>query len=293
MNTTSFTFFTKVQDVKIIPSEIIGNYDGLKSFLNISIHFTFRPPTREIRFDVVSLIAKLKLENPNVLLSQVQIMPAINVKMDSDTSELFIFTIDEETINIIEKNRNGDINFFIELTALISAFKEVNAGGYIVNSAHGTLKDIAKLHFSIPKSIWVEKILPTLGYQSLKLIEIPLTHRSLKEAYADIIFEFNNAEYYFNQQDYNKCVAHCRSTQDALNRNLKKIKENTESETAFKWLKSIDEATFNWIDALDKANSAIGSKTHHAGLKRDFTRHEAESIYLVTLGLLNFIGHLK
>ncbi|MBI5539666.1 MAG: hypothetical protein HY951_06375 [Bacteroidia bacterium] len=154
-------------------------------------------------------------------------------------------------------------------------------------------KETVNLYFSIPKSHWVEKILPNLGYQSLKLIEIPLTHKTLKEAYGDIIFEFNKAEGYFNQKDYNKCVAHCRCTLDALTRNLIKIRKQEASETAFKWLKSIDTATYKWIDELNKANTALSGKTHHAGQKRDFSRQEAESIYLVILGLLNFIAHIK
>lgn len=58
----------------------------------------------------------------------------------------------------------------------------------------------------------------------------------------------------------------------------------------FKWLKTVDEATLAWIDAVDKSLSAVTSLTHHPGLKREFNRREAESIYLVTLGLLNFIG---
>ena len=73
----------------------------------------------------------------------------------------------------------------------------------------------------------------------------------------------------------------------------KKIKEQVASQAAFKWLENIDTATFNWIDELNKSNAALTSKTHHSGNKRDFTRQEAESIYLVILGLLNFVAHIK
>lgn len=292
MNTTRFSVFSKVQDIKVMPDEVTGNYDGLKSFLNVFVKFSFRRPSKQMRFEVTSLSAKLKLNNPNVLLSQAYIMPAFQVQSDFERDEVFNFELDEKAISVIEKNRSGDINFLLDLNILVLVLTEVNAAGSIVNTVEGTYRNTAMLQFQIPKSKWVETVLPTLGYQSFKLIEIPLTHKTLKEAYVDIIFEFNKAESYFNQQDYNKCVAHCRSTLDALTRNLKKIKESTESESAFKWLKNKDEATCIWIDNLNKATTAICSKTHHAGLKRNFTRYEAESIYLVTLGLLNFIGHI-
>lgn len=78
---------------------------------------------------------------------------------------------------------------------------------------------------------------------------------------------------------------------DHLSRNLIKIKNSAESESMFKWLSKIDESTFTWIDDVNRALTSIGSKPHHIGLKREFTRYEAESIYLITLGLMNFIGH--
>lgn len=136
----------------------------------------------------------------------------------------------------------------------------------------------------------MEKILPTLGVLGFKLIEIRLTHQRLQKAYDNIIAEFTAAEKYFNQGDYNKAVAYCRHTRDDLTRNLKKLKDRVESETAFRWLTTIDEATLLWIHTVDKSLTPITSKTHHSGLKKDFTCREAESIYLVTLGLLNFVG---
>lgn len=295
MEKTSFSILSKVQDVKITPTQIKGSNDGLRSFLNVFISFTFRKPSKETVFDVVSLSAKLKFQNPNILLAEKDVLAGITVNRDEcETGEWFNFVLDDKAISAIEKHRKDDVLFNIELTVLALMKTEVNfANSRMIRGADGMIKETARLYFPIPKSMWVEQILFALGYQSLRLIEIPLTHRTLKEAYADIVFEFTKAEEYFNQKDYNKCVAHCRHTLDALTRNLKKIKEQVPSETAFKWLENIDTATFNWIDELNKSNAALTSKTHHSGHKRDFSMQEAESIYLVILGLLNFIAHIK
>lgn len=295
MEKRTFTILSKVQEVKITPTQINGSNDGLRSFLNVFISFTFRKPSKETVFDVVSISAKLKFQSPSVLLSEKDISVGISVNKDEwETGEWFNFVVDDKAISLIEKHRKDDVLFQIELTVLTLVKTEVHfQNGRMIRAADGMIKEVVSLYFPIPKSMWVEKILFALGYQSLRLIEIPLTHRTLKEAYADIVFEFTKAEEYFNQKDYNKCVAHCRHTLDALTRNLKKIKEQVPSETAFKWLENIDTATFNWIDELNKSNAALTSKTHHSGHKRDFTMQEAESIYLVILGLLNFIAHIK
>ncbi|MCC7303491.1 MAG: hypothetical protein IT233_12700 [Bacteroidia bacterium] len=246
--------------------------------------------------DITSINAKLKLGTPDVLLSErhVPFGYFIQQREEWERGELFKFLLDDRAIAKIEKHRKGDIRFHIELQIVASLMTEFHFSDQrMIRGGDGSIVDSCNLQFSIPRSIWIEKILPDLGHQSFRLVEIPLGHKQLKEAYSDIIFEFNKAEDYFNQTDYNKCVAHCRNTLDALTRNLKKIKERKPSESSFKWLEGIDKATFSWIDELNKTNSAISSKSHHSGQKKEFTRHEAESIYLVILGLLNLIGHIK
>lgn len=295
MNKSSFDIFSKVQDVSVNPENITGTFDGLRSFLNVFISVVYRPPSKELSIDVIAMSAKLKLQHPGTLLSEVVLPVGQSIPREEySTGEWFNFVLDEPAMHTIEKSRTGDIQFIIELTVVTNLKSHFNSSSQkIIKSLDQVHKGSTRLSLVIPRSVWVEKILPGTGFKNLKLIEIPVTHRSLKEAYQDIVFEFNKAEEYFNQQDYNKCIAHCRHTLDALTRNLKKIKEQQPSETAFKWLEKIDNATFSWIDELNKSNAALTSKTHHSGHKRDFSKHEAESVYLVTLGLLNFIGHMN
>jgi hypothetical protein len=283
MNQSSFNFRSKIQDIEVKPNDVTGVFDGLKSFLSVPIHFIYRPPQNEWGFDVIS-----------ITLSEKNVFPGTCVAKECEVGENFRFELDERTISTIENQRGGgDITFYVDLSIVVAMNSITKPANYRVVQSEGAYRDTASVYFTIPKSIWVERILSSLGYQAFKLIQIPLTHKALKEAYSDIISEFNSAENYFNQQDYNKCVAHCRHTLDALHRNLKKVKAQTPSESAFKWLEGLDAATLEWLDKMDKANGAQTNKTHHSGLKRDFTRYEAESIYLVTLGLLNFIAYLK
>jgi hypothetical protein len=238
--------------------------------------------------------AKLRLANPSLLLSDSIVLSHISVDSNEYTSsDLFSFVLDDKALFTIEKYRSNDAVFMIDFILGITIKSEfVSSHGTQLKSIRNQTIERASLQLTIPKSIWVEELLANIGHKNLKLVEIPLNHKALKEAYDDIIFEFNKAEKYFNDCDFDKCVAHCRSTLDALTRNLVKIKKQIPSETAFKWLENIGKSTYTWIDELNKSSQTLGSKPHHAGHKDEYTRQEAESIYLVTLGLLNFIGHI-
>jgi hypothetical protein len=77
-----------------------------------------------------------------------------------------------------------------------------------------------------------------------------------------------------------------------LTRNLKSIKNESKSEKGFRWLQVLSTETLTWLDKLNQSTSALISRTHHSGQKVDFKRHEAESVYLIVLGILNYIGNL-
>lgn len=296
MNSSTFNILSKVQEISIIPSEITGIYDGFNSYLSIPVHFIFRIPNINFNFDIITITGTLKTQHPTSILGE-RIENIANTVTQSEIkySQLFNFKLGNREIDFFEKIRTGDATFLLEFEIVIH-IKDIlglEPKGNYIRSSVGFQIEKSRIYITVPKSIWVEQILKQLGYKSFMLIEVPLNHKTLKEAYDNIVSEFTLAEDYFKNQDYNKCIAHCRNTLDSLTRNLKKIKENTESETSFKWFKDIDSVTSYWIDNINKAESAITAKTHHSGLKRDFTRYEAESIYLVTLGLLNFVAHVK
>lgn len=290
MYTTSLNILSKVQDVEVSTEEISGSFDGLNSNLSVKVNFRFRVPDGYNGMYINTILAALYLSDINTQLSEVQLpVPLLIDKPEYSRKHTFQFKLTEKALSLIERQRQGDVNLAINIQLGANILVRISSMYQLklVEECHN------KLSFSIPKSIWVESMLPQLGYGSFKLVEIPLAHSFLKEAYDNIIDEFDKAETYFNQQDYDKCIAHCRHTMDALNRNLKKIRDGMSSESAFKWLKNIDEATYDWIDKVSKANSAITSKAHHSGHKTSFTKYEAESIYLTTVSLMNIVGHLS
>ncbi|HTD41431.1 MAG TPA: hypothetical protein VK671_12470 [Mucilaginibacter sp.] len=294
MSEATFTISSAIQSVKIGLPNISGSKDSLNAYLHIPIDFILRVTNDEIGFDILPINARLLFQNPTQLLSECigQTGVAIHGR-ESNRGYILTFRLNEKVLHFIEKTRTGDLNIQLELrihTLIKSSIQKLTGRRSFVNDY--IQSDSVLINFQIPKSVWIEKILPNLGYRNLKLVEIPLSHNNLKEAYDDIISEFEKAEHYFNLHDYNKCIAHCRSTLDALTRNLKSVKNESKSGTGFKWLETVTKETFNWLDKLNQATQSITSKSHHSGQNVDFTRQEAESIYLIVLGLLNYIGNL-
>ncbi|MBL7872097.1 MAG: hypothetical protein JNM78_10825 [Cyclobacteriaceae bacterium] len=291
----NFTIGARSQDITVLPEDITTEHDGLRSFIKVFLRLKLKlnEGTKITSFDFINIHTTLLLLNGNIQLSSTTTPCAIKLfDKEVETGIWVKFYMDDRSIFAAQKYRDGgDLKLRIDLTFTALRKKVLNLNDNETLWGIERVENFTgEVQLVVPKSYWVEKLLPALGYPGFKLIEIPLTHLLLNEAYDNIISEFNKAESYFNKGDYNACIAHCRNTMDTLKENLKNLKNGIESKTAFNWLQEIDTITLTWIDTVNKSLSAIASKTHHGGLKKDFTRVEAESIYLVTLGLMNFVG---
>ena len=295
MSEAFFTIHSASQTVKVTTDYISGRHDILNAYLNVHLSFAMRTTKADIAFDLLPVNARLFFREPQQLLSETRGHLTTSVyNRESLIGYHISFPLNAATMHFIEKHRDKDLNLGLDLDihALVkSATAQPGAkSAYSVDYIHS---ETVKIYFEIPRSVWIEKILPEMGYRNLKLFEIPVSHSILNEAYDHIISNFDEAERYFNLQDYNKCVSHCRMSLDTLNTSLANIRKEVTSKSNYKWLRTVNEETFIWLDKVVQTTFSITSKPHHAGPQQDFTRYEAESIYLVTLALLNYIGNLQ
>jgi hypothetical protein len=290
MATSGFTIGFINQTIKLESSQISGGFDGLNSFLYLPLELTSRQPSRDYMYDVQFTEARLNLVTTE--LSKTNLFNGVNMNSHVEKFEKqdFIqckFILNIHSLRHIEKYREGDVVFKVSIHGNIRR-NDKNSGSSDYSPISG-----AEIEFRIPQSNWI-LLLSNMHYESLKLVEIPLKHKHLKEAYDDIIYEFNNAEEHFKNQNYNDCVGACRKVMDSLTVNLKNFTKNEiVSNSNFKWLEKINKISLEYIDSTNKANSSVTSKPHHSGHKTPFNRFEAESIYLTTLSLMNYVGHLS
>jgi len=296
MNANNFSISSKIQEVWIVPGEITASHDGLNSFLWFTLHLKLRIPYTGYEFDILSIEASLRIGKDDVLLSKLNVHPSITVRQHEDTfGQLLKFPLELQAIELVESVRTGDAKFRLDLEFQILQRIQVALGtDKIVRGTDGLLVDRTYLQPIIPMSDWAESILKKLGYGSFRLVQIPLHYKAFDGEYeTSIMDEFLEAEKYLKRQDYNKCIAHLRSCLEGLNRNLQKIKKKDPSESKFKWLEKVNAEAFAYTDGLCKSTSAVTSITHHSNSSSDFSKNQAESIYLVTLAVLHYIAPLR
>lgn len=299
MNTANFIIEEVSQEINIIPKKVEAYSDELTSFLIVPLNFIFRQATIHA-IDISSIKCSLYLNNTHLSTTIDFIGFSVDEKQprkDHKESKTVLFPIGVKEINFIEQKRNGDVQFKLRFIGLVSNRKnspiKIQPVQSIINNYEPPFCSIFEnyIDFEIPQSQWVKDILPKFNYNNFKLIEIPLHHKQLKEIYPEIVAEFAKADDYFKNLNYNDCIATCRKTHEKIHFELQNIGKNNDSKSNSKWFKDTNEGILELITRLENSTYQISSKSHHTGMKRDFTRHEAESIYLVTLGLINFVAH--
>ncbi len=119
--------------------------------------------------------------------------------------------LDLMTIERIEQSREGDLRASLSLRA----FFAVHIAGGIGVERFETAR-IEPIIFTIPKSQWVEKLLPQLGYGRLELIEIRIPNGMCAEGLPKAVQEVREARAYLLNGDWEKVVSHCRKTLEAI-----------------------------------------------------------------------------
>jgi hypothetical protein len=74
------------------------------------------------------------------------------------------------------------------------------------------------LNIEIPKSTWVEKILPNLGFKDVSLIELP----KVSQEWQNIIEHLNEAWRQHSMGKYDSVLTECRKTLETLSDEVKK-----------------------------------------------------------------------
>src|SRR5207249_3111590 len=147
-----------------------------------------------------------------------------------------------------------------------------------------------------PRSDWVDKMLPGLGYGKIYLVEVPTPERTIGETIAKAVEEFQQAQQHMLHGDYNKLLNHCRNALERLS-NARKYEGNKENPSFA-----------DKIDYLLDILPGMPTGERREGLKRmltylwkltsmpehpsppHFTRDDAEMVMLITIAILSYMG---
>lgn len=119
--------------------------------------------------------------------------------------------LDLITVERIEQSREGDLRAALTLRGFFAVHI---SGGTGVHRFETTRTE--PINFTIPKSQWIEKLLPQLGYGRLELIEVRIPSGSRADGLPKAVQEIRQARAYLLNGDWEKAVAHCRNTLETI-----------------------------------------------------------------------------
>ena len=203
---------------------------------------------------------------------------------NDQASPSFYLDLDHYGLNQIEKLREGSD---LRLEANIGFLAEVPEmpGEPPARSSHSIA-----VSFDIPKSNWVEKILPQLKYKDVALLEIP---RLKDTEFADVVKYVDAAWKYYSMGEFSQVLGECRKALETLTTKVKdtglkkEITDAGEKKTVPDWSKLLHN------DEIGEIVGSICQKTFgfvvpgsHAG--KSINREDADLALMITHAIVNF-----
>ncbi|MFZ3169873.1 MAG: hypothetical protein WA130_19850 [Candidatus Methanoperedens sp.] len=209
--------------------------------------------------------------------------PYINLYRNNEhTLELYI-ELDHYKLHQIEKFRKGS-----ELVLQMNINFIVEKQGQPQNKEIGSFNN---LRFEIPKSEWVEKILPNIGFKDVSLIELP----KINPQWQKIIEHINEAWHQHSMGKYDKVLTESRKALESLADEVKRkgfvktIKNDKDEEkTIPDWKRFFNsEHAGDTIGAINQKFNGFLSASAHVG--KAINREDADFALLVTHGMVTLV----
>jgi len=148
-----------------------------------------------------------------------------------------------------------------------------------------------QLRFKIPKSDWVETLLPALGLKTVSLIEIPKLAGSEVE---ELISHVDDAWKQYSMGEYHRVLTDCRKALESLgsiakSKGYKKTTaQQDEKKTLPDWDKLLgNEELGDVVGTINKKTMAFIAPAAHSG--RTINREDADFALMVTHAMVNLI----
>lgn len=234
MTKTSFSLssFT-IGEVGIDPQQVrsSGGPDFPRMFVNIEVLMKpFAPMLRADHYQpglvvyhtLVQLFGTMSFrgrQGQQVEIAEFSSKPLLHLSREGSSPYQISVPLDLARVNRIEEQRVGDAVLTFHFTALVAKHPGVVAQerGNDVDESIGALRTTSfDLYVQIPQSHWINSVLPGLGYGKIKIIEIPTPDKAIPEVFSHAIKEFEKAQQYMKQADFDKAVSHCRNTLDLI-----------------------------------------------------------------------------
>lgn len=215
-----------------------------------------------------------------------------NITPESQQNFDFYIPLDPYRLKEIENYRaSGNLKLRLEIQ-IIAALPS-NVTGNLQDSttqAKFHVSEISsifeRINFEIPRSIWIERILPKLNKFNVELIEFPLGKGRLQEAYSFL----EASEDAYNRWDTKSVYVHCREMATALDRIIRQRLASDKFSIDERWVRAYDK--FNNLASLDLHLEDIKKSTAIDSQQVKIDRRDAEFVFLSAKLLLKYANEL-
>ena len=322
MMKTSFSLssFT-IGEIGIDPQQIRGGGGPDFPRLSVNLEVEMKPfapmvsgdqyrPGLVVRHTLIQILGTMSFrgrQGREVEIAEFESKPLLHLSKDWPTSYQFSVPLDLARINRIEEQRAGDAALTFHFTALLAKHPGASreeSGKRIDESIEALRSTNFDLYVQIPQSHWINSVLPGLGYGKIKIVEIPTPDKLIPEVFAQAIREFEKAQQYMTQSDFDKAVAHCRNTLDLIPK-VVHLKFEADAKPSYpdrvkKLLKEhlpepLGDSKREAIEKMLTTLWSLTSISHHQNSHPSagyFSRADADLIMLMTTALLSYLGRL-
>jgi hypothetical protein len=201
---------------------------------------------------------------------------------NSSSSIRLYIDLDHYRLSQLEKVREGkDLQICVELSLIAELLRELSTKHPV---------DFPPLYIGIPKSDWVEKILPQLKYKEVSLIEVPKLERP---EFSNIIAKVDGAWKMYSMGEYDKVLTECRKAIEGLADIVKEkcfhkeVEEEGKKKSVPDWESALGhKETGNLIGGfVQKLRNFLGPGAHYG---KSISKEDAELAIMMTHALINY-----
>lgn len=250
---------------------------------------TFRPVTLlriigEFRSPEYRLLAKFQDDTP---------LFAHNPHYDATSHVAFEIPMDLLTIHRIEAERNGaNLRIGLKLRFLLALHGTTGVASFQA----GGVNDLI---FVIPRSQWVEELLPGLKYGGLEILEVRYGSGIASETLRNSVAEIKQAKKYLGEGQWDKAALHCRmAIEGILTSQSKSASLPTE-----RFEQRVNNFIADNISGIDDAEARmlfkqmeliwqVTSPAAHGTPAHVFKRADAEFVIRATMAIVEYFGRL-
>lgn len=290
-----------VAELEANPSHVYGTGGPDYPRLMMNLRSNFLPYGLDQKIGDELLFFSIKAELfindcPHRIADTFQPFQYQSVRSRQETSVVLDFPLDRYRVEKIEQRRSGDV----KIKAVVNVASALNGvprhGDFAASTQprlHGFQNLFCEITFTIPHSVWLQNVLPGLGWGTVQVIELPSIgleeFKRMEHAYTAL----KKGEELFKNGDYDQAVGFCRTAIDPVREDLKKLKLEKPNNLGADWAEKIGNSTVEWLTTVLGKTHGVANTPHHSPNPGHFTRLDAQMILTVTAAVLAYLGRTK